>query len=182
MYLVDTVELTSPDGSKTTQLLPSRMPDLQSILNTEKPNSQNRSQMMEAELDTPFQPTAESDGLVTSGGSTESEDGPSEPLEGGGDLEDMAALSVGGRLPIIDEKGRALARGRRKESSARVWIWHGVGDISVNGKPFSKYFSRAAHRAAVLKPVNTLWMPEEFTIRASVEGGGAPSCSFCFFF
>lgn len=40
----------------------------------------------------------------------------------------------------IDELGRAYGTGRRKNAVARVWIWEGSGQITVNGKSFIHYF------------------------------------------
>ena len=40
--------------------------------------------------------------------------------------------------PKRDALGRSYATGRRKESTARVWLKPGKGDISVNGKPITE--------------------------------------------
>ena len=40
----------------------------------------------------------------------------------------------------IDELGRSYGTGRRKSAVARVWIWEGSGQITVNGKSFIHYF------------------------------------------
>ena len=73
-------------------------------------------------------------------------------------------------------KGRALATGRRKASSARVWLWHGSGDFSVNGKPLGRYFEQQAQRAAALAPLTALNAPAGYTVMSKVEGGGASPC------
>jgi Ribosomal protein S9/S16 len=70
-------------------------------------------------------------------------------------------------------KGRALATGRRKASSARVWVSHGVGDVTINGVPMSRYFRQAAHRGSALAPLMALATPQAYNVRALVEGGGA---------
>lgn len=79
------------------------------------------------------------------------------------------------RPMIVDVKGRALATGRRKASSARVWVSYGVGDTTVNGQPMPRYFTRSAHRGSALAPLMALAAPQGYTVRALVEGGGA-SC------
>ena len=73
----------------------------------------------------------------------------------------------------VDAKGRALARGRRKASSARVWLMHGVGDVTVNRKPLGKYFNTAPQRAAVIAPLTALGTPGQWNVHATVGGGGA---------
>ena len=44
--------------------------------------------------------------------------------------------------PKIDSLGRSYATGRRKESTARVWVKRGTGSITVNGKKMIEYFAR----------------------------------------
>ena len=41
---------------------------------------------------------------------------------------------------ILDNKERAYATGKRKNSIARVWLKRGSGEIKINGKPLDKYF------------------------------------------
>ena len=36
---------------------------------------------------------------------------------------------------ILDNKERAYATGKRKNSIARVWLKRGSGEIKINGKP-----------------------------------------------
>lgn len=109
---------------------------------------------------------------------------PSQPPGAAGDAgavgtADAAALAAGYmegaalRQIDVDAKGRALARGRRKASSARVWLSHGVGDVSVNHKPLGAYFNSHAHRAAVISPLTTVGAPGQWNVHATVEGGGA---------
>ena len=42
---------------------------------------------------------------------------------------------------ILDNKERAYATGKRKNSIARVWLKRGSGEIKINGKTLDKYFS-----------------------------------------
>ena len=42
---------------------------------------------------------------------------------------------------IQDNKERAYATGKRKNSIARVWLKRGSGEIKINGKPLDKYLS-----------------------------------------
>lgn len=84
-----------------------------------------------------------------------------------------AAAAAALRHIDVDAKGRALARGRRKASSARVWLSHGVGDVTVNRRPLGAYFNGAAQRAAVIAPLMALGKPGKWNVHATVEGGGA---------
>ncbi|WFD27536.1 37S ribosomal protein S9, mitochondrial [Malassezia nana] len=79
---------------------------------------------------------------------------------------------------LIDEHGRAYARGRRKESSARVWmvrIKDGVpaGQILVNNAPLHTYFLRTAHREQVTWPLKLAGVLGMYHVFAIVRGGGA---------
>ena len=46
------------------------------------------------------------------------------------------------REPKIDKLGRSYSTGRRKESTARVWVKRGTGKITINGKDMPLYFAR----------------------------------------
>ena len=70
---------------------------------------------------------------------------------------------------MIDEQGRAYARGRRKESSARVWLVKtkepdAVGSILVNNAPISQYFTRTDHREAVTWPLKLAGVLGVYTV------------------
>jgi hypothetical protein len=49
-------------------------------------------------------------------------------------------------VPALDEQGRAYATGRRKTSTARVWVKLGDGAFEVNGRPLAEYFPQLVHR------------------------------------
>ena len=63
-------------------------------------------------------------------------------------LDDLSKLKVDDKEeaivnePRIDSLGRSYATGRRKESTARVWVKRGTGKISINGKEMVNYFAR----------------------------------------
>ena len=91
------------------------------------------------------------------------------------------------RTTTVKQRARLTHRslthaGRRKESSARVWVSFGAGDFSVNGRPFGAYFAKSAHRSAALLPLTAAagGAPAAYTVRALVEGGGAPSLPPCY--
>ena len=72
----------------------------------------------------------------------------------------------------LDNKERAYATGRRKNSIARVWLKRGNGDIKVNGKALSKYFSRPVLQMVVNQPLNVIQSENGYEIMITVKGGG----------
>ncbi len=62
--------------------------------------------------------------------------------------------------------------GRRKTSSARVFIRRGQGQITVNRKPLDEFFGRETARMIVRQPLELLNMGEQFDINVTVKGGG----------
>ncbi len=62
--------------------------------------------------------------------------------------------------------------GRRKSSSARVYISAGSGNIVVNNRPLDQYFGRETNRMLVLQPLQVAEMQENFDIKVFVKGGG----------
>ena len=70
------------------------------------------------------------------------------------------------------EKTEYLRTGRRKTSTARVFLNRGSGNISVNGKPLDEYFGRVTGRMLVRQPLDCVNMLENFDIKVTVSGGG----------
>ncbi len=64
------------------------------------------------------------------------------------------------------------ATGRRKTSSARVYLSVGNGDIIVNGQPVDEFFGRKTARMIVRQPLDVTEMNGKFDIKISVAGGG----------
>ncbi len=64
------------------------------------------------------------------------------------------------------------ATGRRKTSTARVFLRPGTGTITVNHREFDKYFPTDALRVQVKRPLLLTEMGEKFDILATVGGGG----------
>ena len=73
---------------------------------------------------------------------------------------------------ILDNKERAYATGKRKNSIARVWLKRGRGEIKINGKPLDKYFSRPVLQMIVNQPLDVVKAENSYEIMASVKGGG----------
>ena len=63
--------------------------------------------------------------------------------------------------------------GRRKTSTARVFITKGAGVITVNGRPVDEYFGREVARMIVRQPLELLDSVEQFDINVTVKGGGS---------
>ena len=72
----------------------------------------------------------------------------------------------------LDNKERAYATGKRKNSIARVWIKRGNGEIKINGKALDKYFSRPVLQMIVNQPLDVVKADDSYEIMASVKGGG----------
>ena len=62
--------------------------------------------------------------------------------------------------------------GRRKTSSARVFLRNGEGNITVNGKPLDAYFGRETARMVVRQPLDVTELHDRFDIHVTVKGGG----------
>ena len=62
--------------------------------------------------------------------------------------------------------------GRRKSSSARVFMTAGSGNITINKKSIDDYFGRETSRMVVRQPIETVEMSEKFDIDVTVRGGG----------
>lgn len=64
------------------------------------------------------------------------------------------------------------ATGRRKTSTARVFLRPGTGAITVNHRTFEQFFPTDALRTQVRRPLLLTEMGEKFDILATVAGGG----------
>ena len=63
--------------------------------------------------------------------------------------------------------------GRRKTSTARVFMTPGAGDITVNTRTLDKYFGREIARMIVRQPLELTETGDKFDIRVTVKGGGS---------
>jgi small subunit ribosomal protein S9 len=62
--------------------------------------------------------------------------------------------------------------GRRKTSTARVYLRPGKGDITVNSRPLDTFFGRKTARMIVRQPLELVSLDGNFDIAVSVKGGG----------
>jgi small subunit ribosomal protein S9 len=64
------------------------------------------------------------------------------------------------------------ATGRRKKSTARVFLRPGTGAIKVNQREFNEFFPRETLRILVKVPLILTETAEQFDVLATVSGGG----------
>ena len=62
--------------------------------------------------------------------------------------------------------------GRRKSSTARVYITSGKGEISINNRPLDVFFGRETARMIVRQPLKLAEMEDKLDINVTVSGGG----------
>ncbi len=62
--------------------------------------------------------------------------------------------------------------GRRKSSTARVFIKAGSGNLTINGRPLDVYFGRDTARMVVKQPLELVEMLEKLDLYITVKGGG----------
>ena len=62
--------------------------------------------------------------------------------------------------------------GRRKSSTARVFVTKGKGEIIINDRPIDEFFGRETARMIVRQPLEKVEMADNFDIKATVVGGG----------
>lgn len=64
------------------------------------------------------------------------------------------------------------ATGRRKTSSARVFLKPGKGNITINGKKADDYLTRMQSRMVIVQPLDLLNQIGKFDAKITVAGGG----------
>jgi len=62
--------------------------------------------------------------------------------------------------------------GRRKSSIARVYLYPGKGNISINNKPYEEYLCRATLATIVKQPLDLVEGSESYDVKVNVKGGG----------
>ena len=62
--------------------------------------------------------------------------------------------------------------GRRKTSTARVFLKPGAGGITVNNRPLDTFFGRKTAQMIVLQPLELTSLSDKFDINVTVKGGG----------
>jgi len=72
----------------------------------------------------------------------------------------------------IDEYGRSVGIGRRKESSAKVYLVEGTGEVLVNGRSLVQSFPRTHDRESALWALKITERMDKYNVFALVSGGG----------
>ena len=62
--------------------------------------------------------------------------------------------------------------GRRKTSTARVFLKPGNGDITINGRSIDNFFGRETSRMIVRQPLEKTEMSDKIDVTVTVQGGG----------
>ena len=70
-------------------------------------------------------------------------------------------------------QGHNYGTGRRKSSTARVFIKPGNGRILVNARPVDEYFGRETARMIVRQPLEVAGALDRFDLTVTVKGGGS---------
>ena len=65
------------------------------------------------------------------------------------------------------------ATGRRKTSSARVYLKKGKGNIFVNDRKLDEYFGRKVAQMLVLQPLELVELVDKLDLDIKVKGGGS---------
>jgi small subunit ribosomal protein S9 len=64
------------------------------------------------------------------------------------------------------------ATGRRKTSSARIFLKPGTGKLVINGKKADEYLKRLQSKMVIQQPFDVISMNNKFDVDATVVGGG----------
>lgn len=90
--------------------------------------------------------------------------------EGSNQVEEKEEISYA--LKPIPSGQVFYATGRRKSSSARVFMQAGNGQIKINKRPFKNYFKRKTSRILMLQPLDYIKARDKFDFSVTVRGGG----------
>lgn len=83
-------------------------------------------------------------------------------------------LAIGSQTKqkTLDQFGRSFTIGKRKRSTAYVYLVKGEGQVLVNGKSLVSYFPKDTDRKKVAYPFKVVEQEGQFNIFAEVKGGG----------
>ena len=62
--------------------------------------------------------------------------------------------------------------GRRKTSTARVFMQPGNGSITINNRPLDTFFGRKTAQMIVRQPLELMQLTDAFDVKVTVKGGG----------
>jgi small subunit ribosomal protein S9 len=78
-------------------------------------------------------------------------------------------------MPRVKKIDYTYGVGRRKSSSARVRVYRGKGENTVNGMATEKYFPGEIAKKALAKPMGATETSDKYYFSAKVSGGGKES-------
>jgi small subunit ribosomal protein S9 len=82
-------------------------------------------------------------------------------------------MTVTAKKTLVSTKKRqCYATGRRKTSTARVFLRPGTGNITVNTQGLDVYFGRKTARMVVRQPLELIEVSDKFDVVITVKGGG----------
>ena len=87
-------------------------------------------------------------------------------------MENIQSTSKTPKLKL-DFKDSKYATGRRKTSSARIYLSSGKGKITVNDKQLDVYFGRKVAQMLVMQPLEMTELKDKLDINIKVKGGGS---------
>jgi small subunit ribosomal protein S9 len=76
------------------------------------------------------------------------------------------------RAAAKKQQSHHYGTGRRKTSTARVFLKRGNGNIVINRKSLDDYFGRPTARMVVRQPLELVGLADRFDVLVNVEGGG----------
>ena len=72
----------------------------------------------------------------------------------------------------MSNQERWYGTGRRKESTARVWLMAGEGNVTINRRTMDKYFGREVLKMILQQPLDLVNQQGKVDILVNVRGGG----------
>jgi len=75
-------------------------------------------------------------------------------------------------MPANPQTHGHYGTGRRKTSTARVYLKPGSGRITVNERTLDQFFGRETGRMIVRQPLEAVQLLDRFDIAVTVDGGG----------
>ena len=72
----------------------------------------------------------------------------------------------------MSNQERWYGTGRRKESTARVWLMAGEGNVTINRRSMDKYFGREVLKMILQQPLDLVNQQGKVDILVNVRGGG----------
>ncbi|MCJ1320180.1 37S ribosomal protein S9, mitochondrial [Xylographa vitiligo] len=81
-------------------------------------------------------------------------------------------FAVARRPQRVDAEGRAFGNGRRKASTANVYLVEGEGEVRVNGRSLNAAFPRVHDRESAVWALKATGRVDRYNVWAVVRGGG----------